>query len=391
MYLDRFIGGVIMKHKKSILIILTFAIIILLYFIFKEDVALIIHMEDRDSHSDYSTKIDEPINNLDAVENSPWIILDDKPIYFSDYIDQAMDKNGNYIKPTIENREYFFDDKALELKLLPSKEGYYVYKYYSPISISQPKDRNIVSLVVNNNLYLLDIDKNQTKMISKTKVNGYSKEELENIPDTPVLDWVNIAKINSAGTKIIFDTNRRGFKEGFYHIDIWVHDLLNDSEEMIVEDARIIRWIDDSRIAYKRQDPLTDRLFGGIYNLNTSESKEIELTDPSTDIVDITNQYVIYLTRTSVVFVPFSGDEIEVKIPNARTVYEGRLSSDENWVAFLYHTDKQHIGVVNIPTLTIDRIIDPPVSYVSKVYFNRNGKIITTNLDSTERGTWIEK
>lgn len=283
------------------------------------------------------------------------------------------------------------EDEVMELRV--DSHGL-VYSPAGSLFITQTKDKETVSFSFNNDLYVLDMKSRELRKVSSDEIGAYDKNKFiellkswaasppeEDYYPTPLV-WVSASAINEDGNYIVYESNRRGFEQNTPSYDLWLKNLETNEEEIAVQDALLMGWLDGETISYRKQN------IAGTYHIPTGLSREVHVNDT---LFGITHQYAMYATLESIVLVHLeTHEEREVNLEGSTTVVMGTVSPDGEQAAVLFYQESHHsarIAVINLDEGDIDRILIPPRT--GMIHFDSNGKIMLWSHE--EETTWIEE
>lgn len=238
------------------------------------------------NNTNWRNLLDRPIHKVINVQNETIIDFDTIDLERKSEIESKhikekgmVDQNGSYKHLDKEVRRYLVGGETIQLTKLNGKNIMIDEENGTsePLYLNQNGKSDTAVLVVNQDLYLLDLNTGNSKLVSKPIVAGYDKEKLLNYkseepqdahPDdyARYLAWVANPKINPAGDKIIYESNRRNY-ENTFHYDIWLLDLTSGEERIIVEDSLIGEWFDNNKFSFKSFD-LTGQASAGLFDLS---------------------------------------------------------------------------------------------------------------------------
>ncbi len=243
-------------------------------------------------------------------------------------------------KIEVQDVQIEYDKEKLSLKKVKINDKYIYYKISNQyIELLESKDLSKYAFSDQDDeaLYLIDAQSDKLTKISLDTSDIYSLKELSKIVrnDGAKLHWCARPIINNENSKVAFLTNRRGFDDGEYNVDVWIHDLVSGQEYLLLEDSMPLVWNENGLYCETRSNQLI---------FFDYKSKEVKVISEKVEYIQLDGSYIIYSDgSTEQTFYFFNINNFNktkiVSDPNGIISAGFEFSPTQNKVMTLYATD----------------------------------------------------
>ena len=282
----------------------------------------------------------------------------------------------------VQDVEIEYDKEKLSLKKVKINDKYiYLIKKDSNTYIELLRSKDLSKYAFsdeyNEGLYLIDAKSDKLTKISLDTSDKYSLKKLSKIVrnDGAKLHWCARPIISNDNSKIAFLTNRRGFDNGEYNVDVWIHDLVSGQESLLLEDSMPLVWNENGLYC----ETMNNQLIFFDY-----KSKEVNVISEKVGYLQVNGNYIIYsdgsIEQTFYFYNinNFNKTKI-VSDPNGNISLPFLFSPTQNKIATLYASDYTDINTSQF--MVIDLVSN-------QIYYK--ARPISCNIPITTEGWYDE-